>query len=160
GSRTRLEVMKPTQRPQKRRRRPKLARNSWCSSRYSLHRRRGGAIACRGTRTLEVLLQFGRKLLWRTGPRQRLARPALEEDEGRSAAHTDRLGVVQVTQHSLQGVPARHAGREPGPIQLEVRGESDQGRVRVLCRRPLLHLFKQLMVHSPVLALIPGTLGR
>src|SRR5262245_36839845 len=127
SSKTRPEVMKPTQRPRKWHRRPRLARNSSCNSRV-----RGPYLPAAAPsghprfRTLDLLLQLGRKLLWRTSPGQRLAGPVVEENEGRSASDTDRLRVVHVTQHSLQGVAARQAGREPGPIQLQVSSEADQ----------------------------------
>src|SRR5262249_41111486 len=62
--------------------------------------------------------------------------------------------------HSLQGVPAPQACPEPGPIQFEVSSEADQRGVRVISRGPLLHLFKQPMVHGPELPLIPGTFRR
>jgi hypothetical protein len=99
-------------------------------------RRHGGRRT--GFRALDLPLQEGQKLLRGTGTHQHTSCPASIQDEGRNASDADFLPVVQIAQHTLEGFPALQAGAELGAIQIEVRCQLPQRRLRVIARGPLL----------------------
>jgi hypothetical protein len=111
-------------------------------------------------RTPELVLQYSRKVLGGTRADQHVSSPAMKRDEHRKVSGTSTLPVVEIAQHSLQGLSTRQAGGKLGPFQLEVPSKPHQRRVRVVTGGPLLHPFEQQVVHRPELALVPGTLRR